>query len=94
MFPLKIKLDNDCSLQVRSREAIDTQAEHGVYVIGELAACEQIGDSEYSTSVGMAFRRDEVPFKERRDKTVRVNKERDARETAARDAAAKATVSD
>lgn len=94
MFPLKIKLANDCSLQVRSREATDTQSEHGVYVIGELAACEQIDDTEYTSSIGMSFRRDEIPHEARRAKKLRVNKERDARDTAAREAAAKATASD
>jgi len=94
MFPLKIKLNDDRSFQVRSREAVDTQAGHGTYVIGELAACEQFGDSEYTSSVGMSFRRDEVPSDLRRDKKLRVNKERDARETAVREAAAKATASD
>ena len=94
MFPLKIKLANDCSFQVRSREAIDTQSSHGTYVIGELAACEQFGDTEYASSIGMSFRRDEVPSDLRRDKKLRVNKERDARETAVREAAAKAKSSE
>ncbi len=94
MFPIKIKLNDDRSLQVRSREATDTQSPHGVYVLGELAACEQFGDTEYTTSVGMDFGRDEVPYQERRDKTIRVNKERDARETAVREATAKATATE
>jgi len=67
----KIKLDNGRSLQFRSREAIDTDAAHGTYVIGEVALCEKIDDTEYSTSTGMSFRRDTVPQDVRRDKKIR-----------------------
>lgn len=86
MFPIKIKLENDCSLQVRSREAIDSDAAHGVYVIGEIAACEQIDDTEYTSSIGMSFRRDTVPTDVRSAKRIRINKERDEREVAKRKA--------
>ena len=75
-MPVKLKLGNDRSLQLRSRLAKDLEDDRGIYAIGEVALVRDVNSNDYVTAGGLAFRNDDIPV----DQIVEHNKAREARE--------------